>query len=427
MRTLFAAVILLHQSLTAGLHEFPAQTQAQLQQRLEASMALSGTLGVAVAVRRDGLEWVSAAGFSTLDSPAQTTMAWGIGSITKLLAATCTMRAVEDGILSLDETVESRIGELPNVSADVTIRQLLTHTSGLGDYSESQQYRSIVATHPDTVWSLTDLVRLIPSPQSAPGSGFRYSNTNYLLVAVVLEHVYNEPFAAIMRRLILEPTRAQSSWMGGTEPARTHVATRWIGDRSGEDIPYAAVMSGASAAGGMMSTAEDLVSMIDAISRGMVIQQATLDSMLPKAGASYGLGTVNLAHFGEGAFGHTGSIRGYTSIALHVPSLGATVVVLCNRSTADPRVIAQELLYVVANMTVSVSAHRTPPRASDAPYLDGEFVRVFDVLGREYQPRMLTPHGSMEAAGLPWGYYMLGGVTGWRTVWFDGARVATQP
>ncbi len=427
MRTLLALVLLVHHALHAELREFPEQTQSLLRQRLEASIAASGTLGASVAVRRDGLQWVSAAGSSTPNSPALSAMAWGIGSITKLLAAACIMRAVGEGRLRLDETVESRIGVQQNVAGDVTIRDLLKHTSGLGDYSESQQYRSTVATRPDSIWPLAELLRLIPPPKAAAGSGFEYTNTNYLLVAAVLEHVYNEPFAAILRRIILEPTLAETSWMGGIEPERANVATRWLGDRSGENIPYAAVMSGASAAGGMMSTAEDLAAIIDAIASGTIVGQPTFDSMLPRSGEVYGLGIMNLEPFGEGTFGHTGSIRGYTSIALHVPDVRVTIVVLCNRSTADPRVIARELLAVVTSMTVSVLEHRSPQSASDAPYQTDEVVRVLDVLGREYQTRLLTCGGSLEASGLCPGVYMLGSRSGWRTVWFDGSRVIPHP
>jgi len=421
------ALSALHVVVAAAQQDFAPSVQMRLQQQLEASLTTSGSFGASVAVRLNGKQWLGVAGVSTLTVPVETSMAFGIASITKLLAATCAMRSVEEGILVLDQTVESIVGVLPNVPDDVTIRDLLMHTSGLGDYSETEQYRTTVANTPERVWMLQDLLALIPAKRLPAGGTFEYTNTNYLLVAAVLERLYNQPFAAIVRERILEPSGAQTSWMGGSEVERAPIAARWIADRSGENIPIAAVMSGASAAGGMMCTAEDLGAIIETVFTGQIVRLETIDSMLPPEGEVYGKGLMNLSVIRGGAYGHTGSIRGYTSVAVHVPEQQATIVVLCNRNTADPRFIARDLMSVLYSDVVSVPSQDFTHSVVDAPFQPSESVRVFDYLGRETGMLVATADGNVDIGVVPAGLYMLQGASGLKVIWHDGQNPFGNP
>ena len=115
-----------------------------------------------------------------------------IGSVTKTFVAALVLLLVEDGKLRLDDTVESRLPGLIPSGEEITVRQLLSHTSGLPDYVEDPR----VLRDPGRRWRPRDLLALAladPARRSAPGGGFAYSSTNYVVLGLLAEAVGDAP------------------------------------------------------------------------------------------------------------------------------------------------------------------------------------------------------------------------------------------
>lgn len=297
----------------------------------------------------DGTLWKRARGLAR-GLPTQQTLTTdhllGMGSITKSFVATTLLLMIEDSLLSLDDSIGSYLAPYDHIPGHVTIRQLLSHRSGINDYlNENAAMVDAWLTYPDSIWVADTILHLyVLAPNFPVGSDWSYSNTNYLLAGRIIEEITGHPWYVEVRERILNPynfshTFAYPYESYGAQPF-AHVWIDADGDGLVDDLqgigfPDVGLFSIAGSAGSLLSTPEDLVQFHRLVYGGYLLQDTTLEEMLTDyiqdgSGFEYGLGTLmyplgsNLENHG-----HDGSILFY-AIASFFPGEDLAIAVMQN-------------------------------------------------------------------------------------------------
>ncbi|OZM83562.1 serine hydrolase [Pseudonocardia sp. MH-G8] len=350
---------------------------ARLQPQLEQLARDLLVTGAAVQVRSAELgDWTTTMGTRTFrgSEPVQVGDHVRIGSVTKTWTGTVVLQLVDEGRLRLDDPVATYRPDVPN-GPNITIEQLLTMRSGLGNYTTSLEINERMDADPGAVFDPEELIAigLAEPPAFPPGEGYSYSNTNTVLLGRIVEQLTGAPLEAEIERRILAPLGlGASSFPARTSSALpeprangytygTNVETvdsnvlppeKQAAARAGTLAPLDVTTSNPSwawSAGAGISTSEDLVAYVQALVGGGLLseatQQARIDSVRPidpadPQGVGYGLA---LARFGP-YYGHTGELPGYNTFAGHDPERGNTVVVWASLAPSpDGRAPAVEM------------------------------------------------------------------------------------
>jgi D-alanyl-D-alanine carboxypeptidase len=350
---------------------------ARLQPQLEQLGRDLLVTGAAVQVRSAELgDWTTTMGTRTFrgSEPVQVGDHVRIGSVTKTWTGTVVLQLVDEGRLRLDDPVAIYRPDVPN-GPNITIEQLLTMRSGLGNYTTAREINERMDADPGAVFDPEELIAigLAEPPAFPPGEGYSYSNTNTVLLGRIVEQLTGAPLEAEIESRILTPLGLGAS----SFPARTSSALpepRANGYTYGTNVetvdsnvlpPEKQEAAGAGtlapldvttsnpswawSAGAGISTSEDLVAYVQALVGGGLLseatQQARIDSVRPidpadPQGVGYGLA---LARFGP-YYGHTGELPGYNTFAGHDPERGNTVVVWASLAPSpDGRAPAVEM------------------------------------------------------------------------------------
>lgn len=350
----------------------PAVPRAALAAELERLREQLGIPGVSVAIRwDDGRSWSGTSGVAdvTTGVPVTRDTAFSLASVSKTYTAAVALRLVESGRLALDAPVAPLLPPLAfAVDPRVTVRMLLEHTSGLPDYFLNVRIDRPLQAEPDVLWSTDRALSFVPSRRTVPGTEYRYANTNYLLLGLVIEQVTGVPLAALVRALLLEPLGLEATWYQLAEPpavARLARAHRLVGlgeaavarvvAPASDVLPFRSVVSAAGGAGGIAATADDAARWMAALGRGDVLGGATYEEMTrgvrpgraPADGRPYGLGVQLSRIAGRVAIGHSGRYLGFRSVVRYLPGERVAIAVLTNQSVVDPSRIATALLALV--------------------------------------------------------------------------------
>jgi D-alanyl-D-alanine carboxypeptidase len=283
-----------------------------------------GLYSLAIGVSVDGRRgWTGGSGWATDGGPRpHGDSPYVIGSITKTFTAAVVLQLVEEGRLSLRDHVNTILPEVP-VDPGVTVGELLHHTSGIADlYNPLRDTLNADTAHS---WHPQEVVAAVGGPWFLPGAGWAYSNTNYVLLGMIVERVTGHPFARALTSRILGPLELDDSGLQGTRHA-----------------PYLLAPSWATAfwtSGAMHASAADLLRWGDALYGGDVLAPATLHRMLQFTTHRYGLGAERLRVGDEKGYGHSGLLRGYTSLLMRLPERHVTLVVLAIGERFDPAVL----------------------------------------------------------------------------------------
>jgi D-alanyl-D-alanine carboxypeptidase len=248
-----------------------------------------------------------------------------IASVSKVFTAVAVMQLVANGKIALDKPFAAQLG-LSGPFADarlaaITVRQLLSHTSGF-PASKNMYFGRGVET-----WQQAGMAAVSQVLQSDPGAGFQYSNTNYCLLGLLLEHVTAKPFESLIRRQVLQPI--------GADAHLAPTADTTPGDAVHATSPGRNYMEALGPAGGWVASPVDIAKLASALrfdSTGEhLLDAAAVDEMRttfgvpgPKDDWTYGLG---FELFADGSWGHTGSIESTHAIVVNRPD-GFTVAVL---------------------------------------------------------------------------------------------------
>lgn len=298
------------------------EAAAQFQAALHAARARGEAWGVTFAAVRDGeVIWAGASGRqrdgrTALDAASPLV----IGSATKTFVAATVLQLADEGRIALSDPVRRHLPEVGGITGDVTIAQLLDHTSGLADVFNDTTRRALEAT-PEQAWAVDDVLDTLGSPWYAPGEGWAYANTNYLLLGLLVERVTGARLADELdtRFLSLLELRTTTT-LDGAQPG------------SPLQPAWATIFWGSGAMG---SSAVDLARWGDALYAGDVLSPSARTAMLRFNRYDYGLGVQRLEMAGTKGYGHTGLLNAYTTLLFHVPAQRTTVALLVNRSGVD--------------------------------------------------------------------------------------------
>ena len=265
---------------------------------------------------------------------------FAIASITKSVVAAQVMLMVEAGELALDDLVADHLpGDLQFDTNEATIRHLLSHRSGIPDYYDL--LNSSQETDRQRVWTPIEILELLPTQRTPPGSTFSYTETNYLLLGLVIEHLRGRALADVLRdgalgvdgleRLVYQPAERP------TEPMAVPAgASNAVLEAGGGYLPS---LAAATAYQVIASDSPSLARWWRAFCAGEIVSEASLTEMSTFQPAdylgSYGLGVYNPARGYAEAFGHTGQLSGYMSWAACLPEDEAVIVVLTNHEVDD--------------------------------------------------------------------------------------------
>jgi D-alanyl-D-alanine carboxypeptidase len=337
-------------SRVSGPSAADVPTERLLSELREYSAERSGVGLQACAVLEDGTCWRGVAGKADHDEDIPLSFAHHlyVGSVTKLYTATLVLDLVQRSDLSLSDTLDEWVDL--EYASDVTVKMLLNHTSGVPNYTSDAWFVARYFGLPTRTWEPSDLLDVIRgSPlRFEPGARHEYSNSNYVLLGVVLEAVTEQSYRTLVGRLVREEGGFDRTYYLDY-PDDARIANGY--DESIFDVGRRnltafreSLETGAYAAGGILSTVPDVAGFVRALFTGEILTEATLSRMRTFVDApdedvttqrGYGLGVRNLVIGGRSLVGHTGTIPGYSAIAMHNDDPEYTIAVLSNLSTID--------------------------------------------------------------------------------------------
>jgi D-alanyl-D-alanine carboxypeptidase len=264
-----------------------------------------------------------------------------VGSETKMYIVSAVLSFVHERSLTLDDTLDRWALPVPAAST-ITVRQLLNHTSGLYNYTSDPAFLNpATRATMQTPEALVALATQHP-PYFAPGAGWHYSNTNYILLGMIAQKVGGKALAEILRERILAPNHLEHTFFAGGEAVGGTLVPGF--DTSGADVTNLYDPSWAWSAGAMVASTADVARFVEDLYAGAVLaapERAALTANpveTGQAGFQYGLGTVILSSSITGAagigYGHAGDIFGYHSLALYFPAQQLSIAVVVD-SDAD--------------------------------------------------------------------------------------------
>jgi D-alanyl-D-alanine carboxypeptidase len=267
-----------------------------------------------------------------------------VGSVTKLFTATLLLRLAEEGRVSLSAPIAHWYPHLPNAS-QITVTHLLQHTSGLANYTDIPQF--LTQAMSGRAWTIEDILACVPpsSQLFAPGTELAYSNTNYVLLGGIIEHLTQLPVAQAFEHWLLVPLRLRRTLLDINDSAAGLIDGFGRDPTSGQLIPMTHLLhpSGAHAAGALVATVTDLIYFSQAVLAGSFLHPETAHAMRQMRPAitpqypfatGYGLGVSALRLGDEEAYGHPGNIPGYSSLIAYLPKRDLHLAILLNQDYA---------------------------------------------------------------------------------------------
>lgn len=317
-----------------------------LARRLDAVILRSqlGQFWGAVLVAQDGQALLSKGyGFANESLvPIDSQTLFDIGSIAKQFTASLVIKLHAQGRLHLDDPITTHFPGLPSSAEGITLRHLLTHTSGLSDMNGAIQ--------PLDFADRDEAVRLAfkTRPKSAPGERFEYCNGGYCIAAAIIERAAGGPFQALMREEIFKPAGlVNTGFLDGDGLDLSNATARIVSGRGGEirrSILQDGWGWGLRGCGGILTSLEDLLRWDSALRDETLFDTVSKQAMLSPSLENYALGWfVEPAASGGTKMWHSGGTRGYRAFLLRIPERAIVIAVMTNERH-DPITLGNRLL-----------------------------------------------------------------------------------
>jgi D-alanyl-D-alanine carboxypeptidase len=366
MKKLLLLPILFFACTTSTIAQISPGLQARLSFVLDSVCSEYNIKGASAAVLMPGQgTWTGTYGESHTGVPITTDMFFGIGSNTKTFTSSLMLKLQEDGLLSLDDTIGTWIQGVANVNGQITIRQMMNHTSGLYSFTNHPNFGPSINADVTAIWPPEDVLQFINAPLFAPGTSWSYSNTNYLLAGLIIKAVTGTSYNDALRDSILNPQGLNNTvdypfqTPSGTIP---HAWSHYFGAPyliDGVDVgwEHTANFSMAGAAGAIMSTAEDNVKFWNKLMSGNVINSSSLTEMKQTiaigAGLGYGLGIFRRANFnGHAAYTHGGTNVCWINENIYDDVTGTCISVLTNQDSISNSILLTRVVAALHKETL---------------------------------------------------------------------------
>jgi D-alanyl-D-alanine carboxypeptidase len=260
-----------------------------------------------------------------------------IGSLTKTFVATVVLQLDAEHRLSLSDTVSRWLPGLVPGGADITIQELLQHFSGIYSYTDDPGFQQALTADPTRVWRPRELVRIAVAhpPVFPPGTTFSYSNTDYVLLGMIIRAATGHTVGQELRDRIFEPLGLRDTSFPYADPHLPRpFAHGYLISAAGPVDTTVMSPSWLGAAGGMVSTAPDVARFYTALFGGKLLPAAQLRELMTTApiapGIGYGLGVMSVPLSCGTAWGHQGDVFGYFSNGFTTTDDRGQAIVLVN-------------------------------------------------------------------------------------------------
>ena len=313
---------------------------------LERTVRQDGPGAVFLVGKGDTILYTGARGRAHIELgvPLEVGHVFRIASISKMFVAASVLKLAENGSLSLDDPISRRLPELGE-GRGMTVRQLLNHTAGVSDTAQESE-RSLTRREYDR---FARVAAIGQRPLDfLPGSRWSYSNAGYIVLGALVERIAGTPWHVTLEqqffdRLGLRHTGYADA--GPLRPRRVAGYTTTAGQVRNVEFISPTIPD---AAGGLVSTADDLFHWCRALASGRAIGRDSVRQMMTPASETtgtirYGLGVYVWTVRGETMIGHTGQIPGFAAMVGYLPAHDVTIVALGNDDSFDARVVGRRL------------------------------------------------------------------------------------
>jgi CubicO group peptidase (beta-lactamase class C family)/uncharacterized protein YneR len=353
--------------------------------------------GAAVIVARNGtVVFRKGYGLANLELgvPIEPQMVFRLGSITKQFTAVAILMLVEQGALSLDDDLTTFWAHYPTHGHRITVEHLLTHTSGIKSYTSMPEWLSLWRQDM-TVEEIIALFKDQPM-DFVPGDRWAYSNSGYHLLGAIIEKVSGQTYEQFLTQHIFDPLGMTHSGYDHVErivPGR--VAGYQKGSEGYENAPYLS-MTHPYAAGGLLSSVDDLVLWDEALYKDKLLAQDTLEQAFTPAvlrtgtATGYGYGWGMTSYEEHRMIEHGGGIPGFLTYAIRLPDDHLFVAVLMNSTAAEPP--PEQLAVKIAALAIGHPYQEPVAITLDTATLDA-YVGVYQVDENEHDEQVVTRDG----------------------------------
>ena len=330
-------------------------------------------VGLSIAVAR-GDHVIVDRGYGMADlewrQPATAATPFRIGSLTKQFTAAAIMKLVEQGKLALDDPLSKYVPEFDTGGRTVTIRQLLNHTSGIPNYTQQPGYPLKFAP---LLLSDSEVLQLVAGKpfDFEPGKSWRYSNTNYYLLSMIVARLGGRPYGDVLQAEFFGPLGLTHTRFGSEAAIIPGRAQGYIfaADTNSliNDAPINMTQTGG--AGSLISTAGDLVRWQIALTNGRAVRPASYHDMITStapmgsAGAgAYGFGLIIDQLDGQPRITHTGGINGFSSSLTWLPDSQLRTAVISNSEGLPADWLDEQIIFALTHANLP-----PPPRSTPRP------------------------------------------------------------
>ena len=349
----------------------PASKPSRLERALEAFVADPvGPPGVVVVIHRGPDRTVLTAGVANVRSGREIRKRdhMRVASVAKAFSGAVALSLVDRGVLSLRDTIGELLPDLPDDWSDVTLAQLLQHTSGVPDFTHEEAFLDRVISKPHVPLPPRRLLSFVAHKDLgfAPGSRYEYSNSDNIVVALMAQKVTGRPYARLLRRLVADPLHLRRTFLPtGHEMRRPYIHGYEVAAGAApEDVSELFAAGYAFASGGVVSTPADLDRFIRGYLGAKLFDRSVQEKQLRLVAGSSdppgpGTNAAGLAVFRYQTrcgtvYGHTGNTAGYTQFAAATLDGRRSVTVSISRQVDEdilPDLRRLETLAVCAALT----------------------------------------------------------------------------
>ena len=340
--------------VTAGI----AQDTARMNQVVQAYVTQDHFMGTALVAR--GARVIFSKGYGSADLewnvPNAPDTKFRLGSVTKQFTAASILLLEEHGKLSVQDPVKKYVPNAPPAWDKITIFHLLTHTSGIPNFTDFPDYRRL---EPFATTAEELVARFRDKPLDfQPGERWSYSNSGFVLLTYVIERVTGQPYATFVHDNILAPLGMKESGYDSNSEIIPHRASGYVFENNQYANAGYINMTVPQGAGALYSTTEDLLKWEQGLFGGKVLTPASLKKMTTPFKNNYAFGLEVDSSSGHRVIQHGGGIEGFNTVVSYYPDDQLAVIVLANVNGAAPGQIAPKLAALARGEQVTLASER---------------------------------------------------------------------
>jgi CubicO group peptidase (beta-lactamase class C family) len=354
-----------------------AATKTRLEQIANSYTPNNAFMGTVLVVEGDRVLLDKGFGMASLEWQLQNSpdAKFRLGSLTKQFTATLVLLLQQDGKLNINDPVSKYLSGSPPAWAKITLANLLGHTSGIPNFTSFKEFQA---------WSMSphtpeeEIAFFRDKPLDfEPGSKFDYSNSNFIMLGVVIEKVSGKKYGDLLHERIFEPLGMNDSGLDRDELVLPRRAVGYRPGAHGIEVARSESMTIPWSAGSIYSTTSDLLKWEHGLFGGKILNAESLKLMTTPGKGNYGLGVFIENHDGVQVVSHGGGIEGFNTHLAYAPEKQIAVVVLSNVNGGAPGSMGGQLMDTVLGKPVVLASERKPAPISKEELT--KFVGVYDL------------------------------------------------